>query len=201
MARGAKKGTNRFEAFQEERRSLIMEGLGAAFIIAKKSTLKFDSVTSISNYAASIINNRGQVHVSAATLRKNAHYRAQLEDFISKNDHISSISQGIQRVKHELEISQLKERIKTLENFISQNLRPQLTPKALAVDSGETLATMKLCQLIDRLLAASEDILALEGAQIIRPYAISKAMRVVVDQNLVSIYLQNRTTNENSQAE
>lgn len=194
MARGAKKGTNRFEAFQKQRRSSIMEGLEAALIIAEKSMLRFDSVTSISNYTSSIINNKGQDHVSAATLRKNAHYRLRLESFISKNNRNSSISHGVQRVKYELETCQLKNKIKTLESFISTNLTSRSTPKTRALAPSDRLTIVKLCELIERLLAASEDTLTLEGAQVIRPYAISNAMRVVADKDLVSVYLEYRAT-------
>lgn len=194
MARGASKGINRFDAFQKERRSTIMASLEEALLTAKKSQLKFDSLTSLSNYAASIINDRGLESVSSATLRKNAHYREQLESFISNINRPSSISQSVQRVRSELEISQLKDRIKTLESFISKNLAPKPTLKPTAACSDAALLTLKLCELIDRLLAASEETLVLEGAQIIRPYAISKAMRVVADQSLVSIYVEHRAS-------
>lgn len=194
MARGATKGTNRFEAYQQERRSSIIEGLEAAFIIAKKSMLKFDSVTAISTYAAYIINNRGQGPVSGATLRKNSHYRVQLENFISKEHHSSPFNQGTLRVRQELEINELKAKIKSLESFISKNLVVQPTPTILVDKPSALSAASMLCQLIERLLAASEDILALDGGQIIRPYAISKAMRIVADQSLVSVYLEHRKT-------
>lgn len=198
MARGAKKGINRFETFQKERRTSIIAGLESALIIAKKSMLKFDSVTSLSNYASSSINDRGLGPVSAATLRKNAHYRLQLENFISKTSHPTSVSQSVQRIKHELEISQLKDKIKTLESFISKNLAPQPTPMVHALKTDATSATAMLCQLIERLLDASEGTLALENSQIIRPYAISKAMRVVADKSMVSIYLEQRGNAEKS---
>lgn len=198
MARGAKKGINRFEAFQKERRTLIIAGLESALITAQKSMLKFESVTSLSHYASSSINDRGLGPVSAATLRKNAHYRLQLENFISKASHPTSISQSVQRVKHELEISQYKEKIKTLESFISKNLASQPTPEVHALNTNATSPTAMLCQLIERLLDASEGTLALEDSQIIRPYAISKAMRVVADKSMVSIYLEQQGNTKKS---
>jgi hypothetical protein len=198
MARGAQKGINRFEAFQEERRSSIIAGLDAALTLAKSTMLRFDSITPISCYAASIINSRGQGPVSAATLRKNPRYRIQLEDFLARNDRNSTISEGTQRVRYELEISELKVKIKALENFIAKNLEPQLSPKSGAINSSANSAILKLCQLIEQLLLASEGILALEGSEIIRPYAISKAMRVVADQSLVSIYLESQTSTHSS---
>lgn len=192
MARGASKGINRFDAFQKERRSLVIDSLKEALLTAKKSRLKFDSLTSVSNYIASTITNRGLVSVSSATLRKNPHYREQLENFISEINHPSSVSQGVERVRSELEISQLKDKIKSLESFISKNLAHKPTLNKTYADSDATLSMLKLCQLIDRLLAASEETLALEGSQIIRPYAISKAMRLVADESLVSIYVEHR---------